>query len=712
MASGGMVRFGFDEHLIGPSVRCRFVTTLHCIASAVIKLSRLQPKGTVFRGMNGMKLPRSFVQPDACGVRSGVEYGFMSATLDRSVAVRYSRGKADNPSLILEMEMGMVNRGAFLMWLSQYPDEREVLLPPLTGLEVSSYTESTDGTLVYTMQLNINMQSMTIEQVLALRKKQCTELAQMVSRDLASHIAVGDIPQRQHAAEQLWAAVEAEPDANVFNENARFVRATEALIAQLPRAGDQLEVFQRHRRPAFALAIGRRAPRNRRSVSQAEPLLLSGSWDGTVTEVGSGAAVLDANDAGSPVLSLAVLDDFAVAVRRQDGSVTLTRVGSRTSGLLVEVGGPVTSLAWLPERRWLACGSDGVVVWEICSGVDQSPVERWRSSRDEGAVRGPCWTLAVDRPWLVTTSLGHGSAKLWDITGSVDARPQLTLDGHNGAVTAVASFGEQDLARTGLYIRLLATASSDRSIRVWALPSGKELARARDTGAGVCALAAIGGARLASGSVDATVKLWQLPPAAPHGGGQQLELLATLTGHSGPVAFLDSEGWLASGGTDGSVQLWRAEERRVKPAGSSETLSAEVVATAPGDEVALISREPLVKVVADNSADQDLRSLTRCSQCSADNIGTSVTCHSCGELLLNDQDEPLSPSSPVMFTSVAVPVADVAVDSSSVATSTVRPERSGANSDDQVSFGTACTECGVCNEGTAVTCSSCGELLI
>ena len=33
------------------------------------------------------------------------------------------------------MQMGMVDRGADLSWLSQYPHEREVLLPPLTGIE-------------------------------------------------------------------------------------------------------------------------------------------------------------------------------------------------------------------------------------------------------------------------------------------------------------------------------------------------------------------------------------------------------------------------------------------------------------------------------------------------------------------------------------------------------------------------------------------------
>ena len=32
--------------------------------------------------------------------------------------------------------MGMIDRGAALDWLSQYPDECEILLPPLTAIEM------------------------------------------------------------------------------------------------------------------------------------------------------------------------------------------------------------------------------------------------------------------------------------------------------------------------------------------------------------------------------------------------------------------------------------------------------------------------------------------------------------------------------------------------------------------------------------------------
>eukprot|EP01051_Picozoa_sp_SAG22_P007310 SAG22_NODE_510_length_9598_cov_6.080114_4_plen_700_part_00 len=121
MNSGGVVPFG---SLKGLHVEGRFVTTIHATNSGVIKLSRLQPACPIFRGVSGMKLPRSFTVPNAQHIMSGVELGFMSASLDRNVAEKYSKGSTDAPSLIFEMQQGMVNRGAFLGWLSQYPHEK------------------------------------------------------------------------------------------------------------------------------------------------------------------------------------------------------------------------------------------------------------------------------------------------------------------------------------------------------------------------------------------------------------------------------------------------------------------------------------------------------------------------------------------------------------------------------------------------------------
>ena len=74
----------------------------------------------------------AFWQEGADGVAGGVEFGFMSTTHQRAEASEYAQGHA---ATLLEMEQGLVDRGADLSWLSQYPHEKEVLFPPLTGLQ-------------------------------------------------------------------------------------------------------------------------------------------------------------------------------------------------------------------------------------------------------------------------------------------------------------------------------------------------------------------------------------------------------------------------------------------------------------------------------------------------------------------------------------------------------------------------------------------------
>lgn len=41
----------------------------------------------------------------------------------------------------------------------QYPEEKEILIPPLTGIEVLDFSTLEDGTLVYRMGMNVNLQS-------------------------------------------------------------------------------------------------------------------------------------------------------------------------------------------------------------------------------------------------------------------------------------------------------------------------------------------------------------------------------------------------------------------------------------------------------------------------------------------------------------------------------------------------------------------------
>ena len=71
----------------------RYCSTIHAINDAFIKMSRVTKAENLYRGVGGFRLPDTFLTPDAWNVRGGVEFGFMSATTDREVAVTYAGGR-------------------------------------------------------------------------------------------------------------------------------------------------------------------------------------------------------------------------------------------------------------------------------------------------------------------------------------------------------------------------------------------------------------------------------------------------------------------------------------------------------------------------------------------------------------------------------------------------------------------------------------------
>ena len=126
-----------------------------------------------------MKLPPGFLNKNNNNVRGGIEWAFMSTTTDEAVAKFYARGSHDTSSTLIDAEMGMVDRGADIAWLSQYPEEREILFPPLTAIEVlETQAEQTDGQEVLRVKVRLNVCPYTqkIEDLLGVRKKQMVEL--------------------------------------------------------------------------------------------------------------------------------------------------------------------------------------------------------------------------------------------------------------------------------------------------------------------------------------------------------------------------------------------------------------------------------------------------------------------------------------------------------------------------------------------------------
>ena len=165
-----------------------YTTTIHVINSCIVKMGKLTQAKPVYRGMSLRILPEQFWNKNAQGVMGGVEYAFMSTTPKRSVAEQYSQ---DGYGIIVEIQQGMIDRGAEIAWLSQYPHEAEILFAPLAGLEaremrIDSHPLNGKHIIVVSMRISINLTNPTIEQVVSKRRKICTDMGRGLLMEMRS----------------------------------------------------------------------------------------------------------------------------------------------------------------------------------------------------------------------------------------------------------------------------------------------------------------------------------------------------------------------------------------------------------------------------------------------------------------------------------------------------------------------------------------------
>jgi WD40 repeat protein/transcriptional regulator with XRE-family HTH domain len=144
-----------------------------------------------------------------------------------------------------------------------------------------------------------------------------------------------------------------------------------------------------------------------------------------------------------------------------------------------------------------------------------------------------------DRRILATTST-DSTIRLWDVASH---QPIATLTGHTGPVND-AAFSPGD--------RILATVGKDGTARLWDLTTHHQIATLTD-GPGI-ALSAVtfthDGRILATTDADGTVRLWDTANQRP---------IATLTGSSGHIfsaEFSPDDRILATANADGTVRLW------------------------------------------------------------------------------------------------------------------------------------------------------------
>jgi serine/threonine-protein phosphatase 6 regulatory ankyrin repeat subunit B len=167
----------------------RYVTTIHAINSAIVKASKLTKVERVYRGIKGGALPTAFWTPNAQGVRGGVERSFLSFSYDRAEALRYATDD-EKPSIVFEIQMGAVDRGCNLEWISQYKHERECLFPPLMGMELLQ-TRVEGRVLIAEVRPSVNLRALTLEQVINKMQQSHLALVQLFL-DVFAHNHVPD----------------------------------------------------------------------------------------------------------------------------------------------------------------------------------------------------------------------------------------------------------------------------------------------------------------------------------------------------------------------------------------------------------------------------------------------------------------------------------------------------------------------------------------
>jgi WD40 repeat protein len=140
---------------------------------------------------------------------------------------------------------------------------------------------------------------------------------------------------------------------------------------------------------------------------------------------------------------------------------------------------------------------------------------------------------------LLATASNDKTAKVWDL---LSGRELTTLEGHEGGVKAIAFHPTKSYLVTG---------SSDQTAKVWDLISGEEVRSLLGHSEYVVDVSfSQDGNLVATASKDGTAKLWDLSTG---------EELITLRGHSGAVnevAFSPLGALLVTGGEDATVRVW------------------------------------------------------------------------------------------------------------------------------------------------------------
>jgi WD40 repeat protein/serine/threonine protein kinase len=247
------------------------------------------------------------------------------------------------------------------------------------------------------------------------------------------------------------------------------------------------------------------------------------------------------------------------------------------------------NIAFSPDGRWLASGSAGnaVKVWDVETGQE---VFTLRGST------GPVFSVffSPDGRRLASLAFSNSAIAVWDLPagGRGELTPRFSLGRHSNAAWSAAFSPDGQLLAVGAGV-------ADGIVRVYDLTNGQLLHRLEGHVDRVVSVAfSPDGHRLASTSLDRTVKLWETAT------GQEV---LTLRGHkdvTSRVLFSPPDGRrLASVSVDGTLTIWDAT-----PLGAGARNHSRVLAGHTGIVYGVaFGPEPDGRRLASASADQTVK---------------------------------------------------------------------------------------------------------